>query len=109
MDDVPHVHQFPQQHGCRRRGHSGRMVECIGGGDVVGGRAHPADACRHVRHAVGLHADQDLLKAAKLIDHQAGIFEPAVVVEVDEHLGVPFDAGHRINFDAFLHAVPPAS
>ena len=103
VDDVPQVHEFPQQQGGRGRGDPRGPVQRVAGGDVVRGRADPADARRDVRQAVGLHADQYLLEAAQLVHHQPGVFQRSGIVQVDEDLGVPLDPGHRVDLDGFFH------
>ena len=104
VDEVAHVQQFAQQFPGRGRIHAGGRVERLRRGQMVGGGAHPADAGGDERHAVGFHPHQHPLEAAQLVHHQSRRDQRAVVAQVQKHLGVALDAGHRIDRDGFLHA-----
>jgi hypothetical protein len=61
-------------------------------------------ARRNQRHAVGLHANQDLLEATQFVHHQAGRGQRAVFVQVQKDLGVALNPRHRVDGDALSHA-----
>ena len=103
LDKLAQVHQSAEF--VRRRrdadGHDG--VAGLGGRQQMAHRTDAADPRRDAGHFIVGTALAEFFKAAKLHDMELGVGDVAFIVEKDADLGVPFDAGHGINEDAFCH------
>jgi hypothetical protein len=101
VNDMTHIHIFAQQLCRRRNRHTAAIVEGLGGHQMVGGGADPADTGGYLRQGVGLHADENSLKAAQLVDAKEGFFDLAVFITVEKDAGVPLNSRNRIDFYGF--------
>ena len=75
------------------------VVQRLGGGHVMGGRADAADAAGDLRHVLRRAAEAEHLEAAQLGDLQVGALDVALVIEEDVDLAVAFEAGDRVDGD----------
>ena len=108
MKEVQHValhhlaimHQPPHLLG-RRRQHidAGDLVHRLGARQVMAYRADAAQALDDDRHLPVQPPVDETLEAAELDDVQPRLVHLVVAVEVNCHLAVSFDAGHRRNLD----------
>ena len=91
-----------------------RSLSAVGGMRTASNASHAlADAIRWLtgqmpqmraikrRHLGERPAFAEFLEAAELGDVKVRVFDAAIVVEVQRDLGVPFDAGHRVDHDRF--------
>ncbi len=62
-------------------------------------RANAADARGDGGHFEIHAAFAELFEAAEFVDVQVGVFDRAIIVQVDGDLGVAFDAGYGFNRD----------
>ena len=68
-------------------------------------RTDTADARHQSRHLGEGPAFAEFFEAAELGHVKAGIFDAAPIVEMEGYLGVPFDAGHRVDQNRFVDNV----
>ena len=101
------VHQAALEHGGARHLHSEDGVAGLGACQHVAHRADAADARHEAGHFVERAPLADLFEAPELGDVELGRFHRARIVQIDGDLGVPFDAGHGMNHDAFGHLSKP--
>ena len=66
----------------------------------MSGRTDTADAARDQRHLEKLHLVDELLESAQFQDLQLSGLHPAVIVNVQEDLGVSFNSGNGVYDDA---------
>jgi hypothetical protein len=103
LDDLAQVHQPAQlvRGWGDRDGHDG--VAGPRRGQQVAHGADPADARRDGRHLPVGAALAELLEAAELHHVELGVGHVPCVVQEDADLGVPLDAGHRVDYNALAH------
>ncbi len=65
--------------------------------------ADTADGGHRARYLLHGHPLEEFLKAAELGDVQAGDVDLALIVEPDRDLGMPFNAGDRVNRDGLRY------
>src|SRR5262245_12229331 len=70
-------------------------------------RADAADASTQPGHLPERATLAELLETAELGDVEPGVGHLPGVIEVDRDLGVPLDAGHRVDHHPFCHVVGP--
>src|ERR1039458_1460790 len=76
------------------------IVEGLGGGHVMRGRADTTDAARDLRHILRRAAEGEHLEAAQFRDLQIGAFHIALVIEEDVDLTMALQACDRVNGEA---------
>ena len=101
LHDLRQTENAAQFVGGGRNADRQQRVAGLGGSDQVADRADAADARHQRRHLVERPAFAELFEAAELGHVKAGVLDAAIFVEVERDLGVPFDAGDRIDHDAF--------
>ncbi len=101
LDDLAEVHQAAQFVGGGRNVDGHERVAGLGRGEHVAHRTDAADALRDAGHLGVGPAFAEFLEAAKLDDVEFRVGNIPGVVHENADLGVPLDAGHRIDDDAF--------
>ena len=99
LADLGQVQQAPQLAGRRRRLHRQQLVAGFRRRQQVAHRADAADARRDARHFREGPALAEGLEASILHHMEAGIGDPARLIQVESDLGVALDAGHRVDRD----------
>ncbi len=107
LRDLRQSEDAAQLVGGGRNAHRQQRVAGLGRGDKMANWADAANARHQRRHFVERTAVAELLEAAKLRNMEAGVFDPAVFVQVERDLRMSFDSRYRIDDDgiALLHDV----
>jgi hypothetical protein len=99
VDNMPHVHELPEQPACKRRLDSGSGIKGLGRGQVMGGGTDPADAGSYLRQSACFHADQDALESSQLIDTEKSLVYLAGIIALKKDSGMSLYPGDRIDCD----------
>ena len=99
LGDLRQIHQPPKLFGGGWDLHRQDLVAGGGRRQQMAHRADAADARRDARHLGERPALAEFLKAPVLRHVEAGRVHGAAVIQVDRDLGVPLNAGHRIDRD----------
>ena len=105
MHDLGESENTPQFVSRGRNADRQQCVASFGGSHEVADRADAADARHESRHLGEGPTLAKLLKPAKLRHVKAGVFDAAMIVEMQGNLRVPFDPGYRIDQNRFLRSV----
>src|SRR5690349_11066218 len=103
LHDLSAVNGLPQQGGCRWNSNGQDGIASLGRSQQVANGADAADARGDAGHLVIRPAFGELFEASHLRDVKVRALNAAVRAQVDGDLGVPLDAGNRID-DYFSHA-----
>ena len=104
VEEVQHValHHLAVMHqpahllgGGRQHVDADDLVHRLGAGQVMADRADAAQALHDDRHLPVEPAADEALEAAELDDVQPGFIDLVVAIQVNGHLAVALDAGHR--------------
>ena len=99
LGDLRQIHQPPQLLRGRWDLHRQDLVTGGGGCQQMAHRADAADARRDACHLGERPALTEFLEAPILRHVEAGRVHGSRCIQVDRDLGVPLDAGHRIDRD----------
>ena len=83
------------------------LVARLDRGQVMADRADAADALGDQRHLEEHPAFAELLEAAELVDVEDRLLDLALVVQMDDDLGVAFDARDGLDDDFLAHDPSP--
>ncbi len=97
LDHKGVIDQFANLARGRSRLNLVKIIQGLGRGHVVGGRANPADAAGDLRHVLRGPAQAEDLEAAQFRDLQVSAFHLALVIQENINFAVAFQPGNRVN------------
>jgi len=92
LDNLTHMHQFPEKAGCSGRGDPYHMVTGFRRSQMMADRTDPANPWCNLNHFKERSAFREFLKTSPFVDMEKGPVNLSFVVEVYGHLGVTLDS-----------------
>src|SRR5260370_31739562 len=94
LQNLRQIHDSPQTCCVGRNADAQNRIASFRRGDQMADGTDPADTGHQRRHFIKWPVLAELLKTAELGNVELGIGHPAVVIQLDPHLGMTFDASY---------------
>ncbi len=104
LNELPHMHQFPQELGRPGRNRPDDLIAGHGRGQVMAHRADTADSGSNLGHLEKGPSLGKFLKSPPFVYMKIRPVHFPLVVQMNGHFGVALNAGHRFNRNFFHNA-----